>query len=113
MNTQEVLNAGRELFNQGQYFQAHEVWEDAWRVETGETRQLLQALIQVAAGCHKASLNEPRGTVKLLASAVVKMVDLPVLAGFRDKVLDALAIAQRWEQGGPPYVPHLQLDQRF
>lgn len=111
--TTEALREGQALFNQGQYFEAHEVWEDAWRVEEGAARQLLQGLIQVAAGCHKASLGEPRGAVKLLGSAVAKLEGLPEVAAFRSAVADALVLARAWEAGGPPFVPHLRLDHRF
>lgn len=111
--TVAALSAGRELFNQGQHFEAHEVWEVAWRTEEGEPRVLLQALILVAAGCHKARLDEPRGAVKLLGSAALKLEALPELAAFRRAVLEALEHVQRWEAGGPRLVPGLQLDHRF
>jgi predicted metal-dependent hydrolase len=52
--TAERLERGRKLFNSGLYFEAHEAWEDAWRVETGPVRLMLHGLIQVAAGLHKA-----------------------------------------------------------
>jgi len=47
-------------FNQGEYFEAHEIWEELWK-ETpfGELRRFYQGLIQVAAGYHKLHL--PRG----------------------------------------------------
>ena len=48
--TTEALRAGRELFNARAFFEAHEVWEVAWRSEgAGPDKQLLQALILVAA----------------------------------------------------------------
>jgi predicted metal-dependent hydrolase len=107
--TPESLSAGRELFNQRRYFDAHEVWEVAWRKEEGETRAMLQALILVAAGCHKASVNEPRGTVKLLGTAVTKLAAFPELDVFRQAVVRALEAAERWQAGGEPFVPALDL----
>ncbi|MDP1827249.1 MAG: DUF309 domain-containing protein [Archangium sp.] len=112
--TTEALRAGRELFNQGRHFDAHEVWEVAWRKEEGETKRLLQALILVAAGCHKATKNEPRGAVKLLGTALEKLAPFPELDGFRRAVAQALAQAERWLSGeGPALSPSFQLDQRF
>ena len=36
--TRAALAAGVRLFDAGLFFEAHEVWEDVWRVETGPTR---------------------------------------------------------------------------
>ncbi len=36
------------LFNQGEYFEAHEELEAAWRDETGKIRQLYQGILQAA-----------------------------------------------------------------
>ena len=107
--TPEVLRAGQVLFNQGRHFEAHEVWEGAWRKEEGEARVLLQALILVAAGCHKARVGEPRGTVKLLGAAVTKLGQVPSLAAFLPSVASALAQAERWQSGGEALVPSFQL----
>ena len=73
---------------------------------------LLQALILVAAGCHKASVNEPRGTVKLLGAAVMKLASFPDLEDFRQAVANALAEAERWQSGGAPLVINLSLSPR-
>lgn len=44
---------GVQLFNRGDYFEAHEVWEDLWRATAGPDRAFYQGLIQVAVGlCH-------------------------------------------------------------
>ncbi len=37
-----------ELFNQGQYWHAHESLEAAWRDEKGRVRELYQGILQVA-----------------------------------------------------------------
>ena len=39
---------GIELFNRGDYFEAHETWESLWLVSTGEEKRFLQGLIQSA-----------------------------------------------------------------
>ena len=38
---------GMELFNQGQYFEAHEALEAAWRSESGPLRELYRGILQV------------------------------------------------------------------
>lgn len=45
---------GARAFDEGRYFEAHEHWEDDWRVEPSPSRKrLLQGLVQVAAALHK------------------------------------------------------------
>ncbi len=39
---------GLRLFNQGQYFEAHEALEDAWRDEPGPIRELYRGILQAA-----------------------------------------------------------------
>ena len=39
------LEPGRVAFNRGEYFEAHELWEDVWRVTTGAERVWIQGLI--------------------------------------------------------------------
>jgi uncharacterized protein len=43
---------GRAAFNGGEYFRAHELWEQAWQTLDGAERILMQGLIQIAAGLH-------------------------------------------------------------
>jgi predicted metal-dependent hydrolase len=68
-----LLQRGVELFNRQHFFAAHEVWEDAWRVERGEPAYFLQGLIQVAAGFVKLQRMEPRGTAGLLRKGASKL----------------------------------------
>lgn len=49
--------AGIRLFNQGDFFEAHEAWEELWLISTGEVKRFLQGLIQCAAALHHYQLN--------------------------------------------------------
>lgn len=42
--------AGIVLFNRGEFFEAHEVWESLWTDTAGEDKRFYQALIQAAVG---------------------------------------------------------------
>jgi predicted metal-dependent hydrolase len=42
--------AGVVLFNRGDFFEAHEAWEDVWVDCAGEERVFYQGLIQAAVG---------------------------------------------------------------
>lgn len=61
--------AGIMLFNEQDFFSAHEVWEDPWADSHGAERRFYQGLIQAAVGlCHfeNGNLN---GAVKLYRSS--------------------------------------------
>jgi hypothetical protein len=57
------------LFNAGDYFEAHEVWEDLWAEAHGDQRRFYQGLIQAAVGlCHFGNGNLG-GAAKLFRSS--------------------------------------------
>ena len=66
----EALDKGIELFNQQEFYEAHEIWEVQWNEEQGDERRLLQGLIQVAAGFYKLQTGMPSGTYKLLYKGI-------------------------------------------
>jgi uncharacterized protein len=70
---QECLQAGIELFNRQEFYEAHEAWEAGWLDELSDSRVLLQGLIQVAAGFYKLQVGTPIGTVKLLDNGLQKL----------------------------------------
>jgi predicted metal-dependent hydrolase len=118
----DALDRGRALFNQGRYWDAHEAWEEAWLVEDGDVRRLLQGLIQIAAGCHHAFVTRrPHGAVKLLSSGLEKLHTIPdglgglALEPFRTGVARAVEAVRSWQRGecpgvDPAIVPLLALD---
>jgi uncharacterized protein len=57
---------GMTLFNQGHFFDAHEVWEDVWRAAPVEAKKFLQGLIQLAVGFHHHSTGNVVGACSLL-----------------------------------------------
>ena len=60
--------AGVVLFNRGDFFEAHEVWEAIW-MEAGPDKKFYQGLIQAAVAlCHFCNGNG-RGAVKLYKSS--------------------------------------------
>lgn len=61
--------AGIVLFNAGDFFEAHEVWEDLWAESHGPARRFYQGLIQAAVGlCHFTNGNLG-GAAKLYRSS--------------------------------------------
>jgi uncharacterized protein len=61
--------AGIVLFNRGDFFEAHEVWESLWMETHGPEKKFFQALIQAAVAlCHFCNGNL-RGAAKLYRSS--------------------------------------------
>jgi hypothetical protein len=60
--------AGIELFNQAQYFEAHEVWEELWNDCPAHDRRFYQGLIQAAVAIYHFSRNNHAGAARLFHS---------------------------------------------
>jgi predicted metal-dependent hydrolase len=100
------LESGAALYARGEYFEAHEAWEELWLSLDDEPRLFVQGLIQVAAACHKAFVQgQPRGCVKLLETALEKLSPAPAdFMGVRtgpllEAALAMLVQARRWREG--------------
>ncbi len=104
----ERLAEGMALFNAGHWFQAHEVWEDAWRLEAGERRSLLQGLILVAAGWLKREAGRAQGARTLFTRALERLEPLPTLCQGVD-VGQLLPQVRLWREGGASPRPLLVL----
>jgi uncharacterized protein len=61
--------AGILFFNGGDFFEAHEVWEDLWSESHGAERRFYQGLIQAAVGLFHFSGGNLGGAVKLYRSS--------------------------------------------
>jgi predicted metal-dependent hydrolase len=92
------LAEGVALFNAGHFYEAHEVWEEAWRREQGVRRQLLQGLILVAAGWVKREAGNARGTRVLFTRALERLEGLPPVCEGVDVERLRPQVA-RWREG--------------
>lgn len=77
MNGRDYFREGRELFNQGRFFESHEVWEEAWRSAHGGERVFYQGLIQVAAALIHFQRGNLSGAASLWTKAVAKLSRFP------------------------------------
>jgi predicted metal-dependent hydrolase len=59
---------GIELFNRGEYFDAHEVWEELWMECQAAERRFFQALIQAAVALHHFERGNHTGAARLFRS---------------------------------------------
>jgi len=78
---------GIELFNAGEFYECHEVLEDAWRPSGGAERYFLQALIHFAVGFYHHRQGNPVGAELQLRKGLRK------LAGY-------LPVFREWIPGG-------------
>ena len=107
----ERIEEGSALFARGEFFAAHEAWEEVWRSTTPEPRDLFQGLVQMAAAFHHLrARRRPDVAARVLDKARRRLtlvgeeragLDLPAL----------LAGIEAWEgwlaSGGPAEEPPL------
>src|SRR5262245_23465826 len=65
------------LWNEQLFFEVHEVLEAVWQRETGDRRQALQGLIQVAVAYHHLAHGNPRGARTLLREGRSRLAAAP------------------------------------
>ena len=65
------------LWDEELFFEVHEVLEAVWQHQTGESRQALQGLIQVAVAFHHLAHGNPRGARTLLREGRVRLAASP------------------------------------
>ena len=70
---------GIEHFNAGRYFDAHEVWEEAWLLASGDTKLFYQMLIQAAVALHHYERGNARGARGMHANVTEKLKRLPAV----------------------------------
>lgn len=104
-----------EHFNKGEYFEAHEEWEELWNEAHGPRHAFLQCLIQVAVALHHGRNGNWNGARKLCASALGYLekgreesepVDLDQL---KEHILDLEIEIQKITTGVPGEIPFFQL----
>ena len=87
---------GAGLFDAGDFFAAHEVWEALWRATPGPERGFVKGLIQAAVCAYHAGRGNALGSRKLFASgrAWMERADDPAfgvdVAGFWAAMASAL-----------------------
>src|SRR4051794_5889289 len=72
-----LMQAGREAFNRGEFYEGHEFWGGVWEVFVDPDRRWIQGLIQIATGLHKLQRERPDLCRTLLRKALEKIVDAP------------------------------------
>ena len=79
--TQGPLAEGLRLYDAGEFFAAHEAWENVWLSLQEPDKTFLQGLIQVTAALYHLQRNNPLGTALLLQAALRRLERYPVSFG--------------------------------
>ncbi|GIX49538.1 MAG: hypothetical protein KatS3mg131_3749 [Candidatus Tectimicrobiota bacterium] len=67
-----LLRQGIALLRQGDYFGAHDAWEEVWRHLRGRQRLFWQAMIQLAVGAHHCQHGNLTGCRSVWHKALAK-----------------------------------------
>lgn len=71
------ISEGILLFNNGQFFEAHDYFEAIWIENSGEERLFLQGIIQIAVGCFHLVSGNYKGAVSQFKKANTKLEKYP------------------------------------
>lgn len=110
-----LLREGIEQLHRGDFFTAHETWEEVWRSTTPEPKTLLQGLIQVAAALHQFhGLGRREGPRRTLAKARRNLEPwAPTALGLDiEDLLRSVSAWQEWlerREGEPPEPPRVRV----
>jgi hypothetical protein len=69
----DLFELGLFFFNGGRYFEAHEAWEDLWRVTAPPLRIFYQGLIQAAVGLYHLDRGNTIGAKGQLSKSIVHL----------------------------------------
>jgi uncharacterized protein len=72
MNHQKFLE-GIRLFNEGKYFECHDLFEEIWMQEEGSDAEFFRALIHLAVGCYHMKNDNFRGAKSQLMKGIKKL----------------------------------------
>lgn len=71
------FHSGIEQFNAGQFFDAHESWEEIWLASPEPEKAFLQGIIQIAAAFHHYTYGNLLGTRSLLEAGLRRLAPYP------------------------------------
>ena len=70
---EELFQSGLRLFNNKNFYDAHECWEELWLEYHLEDKKFVQALIQLTVGYYHLSTGNIKGAKSLLNKSLDKM----------------------------------------
>lgn len=61
------------MYNNGEYYECHEILEDIWRAEPDDVRFLYQGILQIGVAFHHLGNDNWRGATGLLTGGIEKV----------------------------------------
>lgn len=79
MNTHtiETFKKGIDLFNQGAYYECHDLLENIWEKSSGTEKIFLQSLIQLSVAFYHYQNKNLKGAQSLINKSLSKLYELP------------------------------------
>ena len=77
-------------FRAGDFFQAHELWEELWHKARGKEKETLQGLIQAAVALHHLSKGNLRGARYLYPRALKRLAGREDLKPYREELVSRM-----------------------
>ena len=105
---ERAVRQAAALWNQHLFFEVHEVLEAVWKTASGDLRQALQGLIQIAVAFHHHAHGNLRGARSLLVEGRARLAAVPpgTLAAETEALLAATApMEAAFRDGTTPAVP--------
>lgn len=107
----EEFLRGIALFNDGRFFECHEVWETIWLKAEGDEREFLHSMIQVAAALVHFQRGNLKGVHSVSARAIGKLEKLPAEVMTLDTRKFLQSLKQFLAASDAPF-PHIELQGR-
>jgi hypothetical protein len=104
---------GVRLFNAGQFYKQHDVFEEHWMEDPRPIRVLYQGVLQVGVGFHQVEQGNYRGAVKMLRRGLLHLRPLPPVCQTLDVESlrrSARAVHDDLVRLGPERMDQLDLD---
>src|SRR6516162_9631074 len=77
--TDACFAVGVRLFNQGNFFEAHELWEHKWKKAEGEDKTFYQGLIQAAVALCHVQRGNYAGAISVYLKSWPKLARFPAV----------------------------------
>ncbi|MCH7521579.1 MAG: DUF309 domain-containing protein [Candidatus Marinimicrobia bacterium] len=115
-----LFRQGVAAFNGGDFFDAHEYWEDLWRDYQLPDKTFVQGLIQVAVGCFHLTNDNLNGARGLFAKCLPKLepcqptqrgLDVTALVTFVKHAQEQVNTIQACADFDWSHRPHLTLEE--
>lgn len=71
------IRMGLQFLHQGDYYQAHEYFEDAWRQTMDDSREFYRALLHISGGFYRLVQDRPNAALKFFSRALYWLDHFP------------------------------------